>query len=116
MLASNPSQHLELQPVSRRNPLRFNQSVKRSSDVIDKECCYAGVRLWPIATCGPETIVGRFRGIGDMAEHATCSTRLRMTHRRFTGGDGKTGSILKRRSPYRSTAKMRHLPGTPLRD
>jgi len=23
-------------------------SASRASDVIDKECCYAGVRLWPI--------------------------------------------------------------------
>ena len=30
MLASNPSQHLESQPVSQRNPSRFHQSVKRS--------------------------------------------------------------------------------------
>jgi hypothetical protein len=31
MLAPNPSQHLESQPVSQRNPSRFHQSVKRSS-------------------------------------------------------------------------------------
>jgi hypothetical protein len=31
MLAPNPSQHLESQSVSQRNPSRFHQSVKRSS-------------------------------------------------------------------------------------
>ena len=30
MLAPNPSQHLESQSVSQRNPSRFHQSVKRS--------------------------------------------------------------------------------------
>jgi hypothetical protein len=31
MLAPNPSQHLESQSVSQRNPSRFHQSVKRSN-------------------------------------------------------------------------------------
>jgi hypothetical protein len=34
MLAPNPSQHLESQSVSQRNPSRFHQSVKRSSVVV----------------------------------------------------------------------------------
>jgi hypothetical protein len=42
--------------------------------------CGALGRLWPFATCGPETIVGRFRGRADMAGPAAGSTRSRMTH------------------------------------
>src|SRR6202030_4094666 len=41
-------------------------SASRASDVIDKECCYAGVRLWPKATdvtSGPGVC---FRGQAEM--------------------------------------------------
>jgi hypothetical protein len=37
MLAPNPSQHLESQSVSQRNPSRFHQSVKRSSECMTPE-------------------------------------------------------------------------------
>jgi hypothetical protein len=33
----------------------------------------------PIATCGPEMVVGRFRSIAEVAGPAACPTRSRMT-------------------------------------
>jgi hypothetical protein len=39
----------------------------------------ANVCFWPVATCGPRTIVGRYRGIADIARLAVGSTRTRMT-------------------------------------
>ena len=39
MLAPNPSQHLELQSASQRNPSRFHQSVKRSNASENEQIC-----------------------------------------------------------------------------
>jgi hypothetical protein len=53
MLAPNPSQHLESQSVSQRNPSRFHQFVKRSSLEVgecgirigERRCAREGVEL-----------------------------------------------------------------------
>ncbi len=37
------------------------------------------VCTWPIATCGPETVVGRFRGIVDVTGRAAGRSRTQMT-------------------------------------
>jgi hypothetical protein len=55
------------------------------------------VCTWPFAICGPETVVGRFRGKADMAGPAACSTRSQMTR-----------SVILR--PLITTLRMAHLP------
>src|SRR6516162_6237071 len=43
-------------------------SASRASDVIDKECCYAGVRLWHFASFPCAAEFGRYRGIADSGQ------------------------------------------------
>jgi hypothetical protein len=45
----------------------------------ENPCQLGAVHTWPFATCGPETIVGRFRGRADMAGPAAGSARSRVT-------------------------------------
>ena len=42
------------------------------------------VGLWHIATCGPETVVGRFRGKADLVSRAAAETWCRMTDLKMT--------------------------------